>query len=131
AAGQAGALADLDVVAVGIADEGVAHRLAEHAHRAARAAAAGENPLVLGNAIEHLDRGVAISRSAPLRAARLDLALLGDDDQGIAAAIAAPVHPLVLHGFGPEAVMRGAIVDPQQDRDSLDAVMAPGHESHA
>jgi hypothetical protein len=37
----------------------------------------------------------------------LDLALLGEHDQGIAAAIAALAEPLVLHGVRPEAVVRG------------------------
>ena len=86
-------------------------------------------PVVFGDAVPDLHRHVAIARPAPFRAA-LDLALLGNHDQRIAAAIAAVAHPLELHGVGPEPIMRGGVVDLEQDGDALDAVFALGHQRH-
>src|SRR6185436_6739337 len=73
---------------------------------------------------------VAIARPAPLRAAMLDLALLGDHDERVAAAIAALADSLVLHRLGPETIVRSGLVDPQQDGDAVDTVVPLGHQRH-
>src|SRR5262249_6048288 len=88
-----------------------------------------QDAFVFGDAVPDLHRGVAEARAAPLLAAMLDLAALGDDDQGIAAAVAALADALVLHAVRPEAVGQGGIVARELEEDAVDAVLYVSRQS--
>jgi len=114
---ERGTLGQLDEVAVGVAEHGEAHGVAQRAWRLGFFRAARQSRSVLACAVADLHSQVTPARALQCRRTG-DIRLARHQDQRVSADIGACPGGIELHDMAPESVVRVAVANPQFDRDA-------------